>query len=116
MASPMPIFLLPHSCTHLYGEKTSDEWGNETYSNSQELTRVRFEPSSKLVKTRDNQEVQLSMLCFFDCVNSTPQGWRFHLAESVGDGIVWDGMPFEIATIDAIYTAQTLHHYELGLI
>ena len=111
MARPIPRALLIHSATHKYGTLADDGWGNMTHPSSQSLEFVRFEPSSKLVMTKDNNEVQLSAVMFFDCINSVPAGATF----AVGDQIVFGDRTYHVETVDTLYD-RTLHHYELGLI
>lgn len=113
MFPPIPKALLPHSATHEYGVKVKDEWQNVTWPNSQTLSRIRFEPTSKLIKTKDNREVQLSALMFFDCRNSFPADAMF----AIGDQIVQtNGAKYEVVGgITPIFEASKPHHYELEL-
>ena len=112
MARPIPRALLIHSATHKYGTLADDGWGNMTHPSSQSLEFVRFEPSTKLVLTKDNQEVQLSALMFFDATNSVPTGTTF----AIGDQVIFDGRTYRVETVEPLYDKSALHHYELGLI
>lgn len=111
-ARPIPRHLLIHSATHYYGTPTKDTWGNVTYPSNQALTHVRFEPSGKLVKTKDNTELRLSMLMIYDEVNSAPQGAIF----DHGDKITFGGRSYRVEVIDLLYDGERLHHKEIGLV
>lgn len=108
---PIPRALLIHSATHKYGVPADDGWGNLTHPDTRTLEFVRFEPSTKLVMTKDNKEVQLSAVMFFDCVNSVPAAAEFVL----GDQIIFDGRTYHVEMIDKLYDGQKKHHYEVGL-
>lgn len=108
----IPKLFLIHSAVHRSG-KTLDDWGNETWATETDLSRVRFEPSSKLVKTTDNTEVQLSAIMFFDCRNSKPNGEVFGL----GDEIEFNDTKYTVVGgTEPLYEATRAHHYEVELI
>lgn len=115
-AKPIPKHLLIHSATHEYGRPVQDDNGNDVWPSSQGLERVRVEPSGKLVLdrnlSRQNNEVRLSMLMFFDARNSVPTGIEFEH----GDRIVWGGQPYRVASIDKLYDGTNFHHFEIGLV
>ena len=109
---PIPRSLLIHSVTHKTG-KTKDAWGNDTWTTSTPVLRVRVEPTTKLVKGPDNTEVQLSLLMFHDCRNSSPALETY----TVGDCVTWNGADHIIMTVDTLYdTKAQAHHLELGLV
>lgn len=108
---PIPRCLLIHSATHKYGAKTQDNTGAWTHASSQALTRVRFEPSTKLVKTKDNNEVQLSAIMLFDCRNSLPVGTTFALGDEISrtGGSVYE----VVGGTEPKFDGLDAHHYEV---
>ena len=107
----IPKKLLIHSAT-IKGVETSDRWGNEPTSAPINLTFVRVEPSSKIVKDKQNNDLQLNAIMFFDAKNSQPNDVVF-TQEQI---IVFNGIEYNIQTIEPLYDDKKLHHYELGLI
>lgn len=93
-------------------EGEEDRWGNAPVVNQKELTHVRVEPSSKVIRDKNGAEIQLAATLFFDCKNSRPQGMTF----SNGDIITFGGMKHSIQLIEPLYDGEKLHHYELGMI
>jgi hypothetical protein len=113
MARPIPKSMLIHSATQKYGIPTDDGWGNKTWPSSRTLSRVRFEPSTKLALTKENQQVQLRAVMFFDCRNSAPLTAAF----AVGDRIQQTGgEEYSIASIEPLSDNRNLHHFEIGLV
>ncbi|MFA5424229.1 MAG: putative minor capsid protein [Phycisphaerae bacterium] len=108
MSKSIPKRLLPHSATHNYGAKVKDDWGNLTHASSRALTHVLFEPTSKLIKSKDNREIQLSALMYFDCRNSSPEGATF----AIGDQIIRGAAYEVVGGIDPIRDGT---HYEVEL-
>ncbi|MDL2293207.1 minor capsid protein [Ruminococcaceae bacterium OttesenSCG-928-D13] len=111
MVRPIPRRLLIHSAALKTG-KTEDEWGNPVWTGEIPLQRVRFEPTEKLKLSKDNKEVQCSLLMFFDTAHSTPSGQHFE----VGQSIEWNGFLHEVAFVEFLYDDDRLHHLEVGLI
>jgi hypothetical protein len=109
----IPRSLLPHSATQGYGAQTDDGWGGMSHASSRALTYVRFEPSSKLITTKDNKEIKLSAIMFFDCRNSGPAGTTF----AIGDQIEKPGGTkyTVVGGVDPIYDATRPHHCEVEL-
>lgn len=110
MAKPIPKKLLIHSVTHKTGIH-KDTWGNVTYDTTTALNRVRVEPSTKRVMSKENVEVQLAAVVFYDTVNSSPS-----TAFNTGEVIEFNGKDYTIMAIDSLYDEKRLHHYELGLV
>jgi len=111
MAQAIPYQLLIHSATHNY-TPSHGNWGAETFAGTRALTYVRFEPSSKLITTKDNRQVQLAATMFYDCKNSAPSGVTF----TEGDQIIQTGgRVYKVETVDNCNDEIGLHHYELGL-
>jgi len=103
--------MLIHSGT-ITGVTTTDRWGNETTTPPVDLKFIRIEPTTKIVKDKQNNEIQLSNLMFYDCKNSLPKGATFN-EDTV---ITINGKEHTIKVIDKLYDENKLHHYELGLI
>ena len=73
---------------------------------------MRLEPSTKVVRDKNNAEVQLAATLFYDCKNSSPRGVVF----KTDDIIIFNGEMFKVQTIEPLYDEHKLHHYELGLV
>ncbi len=107
---PIPKRLLIHSAQLM--EVRQDIWQSETLQHIADLRHIRIEPSSKLATDKQNRQIALSAVLFFDCRSSTPKRITF----SHGQKIIWDGAEYRIEIIEAIYDDRRLHHYELGLV
>lgn len=73
---------------------------------------MRLEPSTKVVRDKNNAEVQLAATLFYDCKNSSPRGVVF----KTDDIIIFNGEMFKVQTIEPLYDVHKLHHFELGLV
>ena len=107
---PIPKRLLVH--TVILGKLAKGRWGEETITDKQKLSFVRMEPSSKIVRDKNNAEIQLAATLFYDCRNSQPRGVKFVEDEIV----IFNGQKHKIQTVEPLYDEKKLHHYELGLI
>lgn len=108
---PIPKKLLIHAVT-CATEGKKDRWGECTDSSAVRLSFVRLEPSSKVVRDKNNAEVRLAAVLFYDCVNSRPSGFNF----AVDQIIDFNGDRYRIQIVEPLYDGQKLHHYEMGLI
>lgn len=108
---PMPKHLMIHSA-ELKEVSTDDTWQDENMTTIAALTRIRIEPSTKLVTSKDNRQVALSAIMLYDCYNSRPKMQEF----SHGQKIVWNGIEYTVETIEKLYDSRKLHHIELGLV
>lgn len=108
---PIPKKLLIHAVT-LAKTAENDRWDEGTLTDQQELKYVRIEPSSKIVRDKNNAEIQLAATLFYDCRNSWPRGIKFE----VDDIILFNDQKHAIQLIEPLYDGKRLHHYELGLI
>lgn len=106
----IPKNLLIHSA--VLQSVTEDKWQSETTENIAELKKIRIDPSSKLVTSKDNRQITLSAVLFFDLRNSRPMNILFEH----GQKILFGGNIYTIETIEKLYDDKKLHHYELGLI
>lgn len=107
---PIPKHLLIHGATAIKLSKP-DTWNNRTEECTVFLKNVRIEPSNALTVTKDNRQVKLSATLFFDLINSEPTGFDFldiDIIEALGDR-------YEVISVDKLYDAKKLHHYEVGL-
>lgn len=108
---PIPEKLLIHKA-ELKEISTDNAWQEEQLNDIATLEKIRIEPISKLVTAKDNRQITLSAVLFYDCKNSIPKGVNFQH----GQRIFWNGMEYAIETIEPLYDGKKLHHYELGLI
>ena len=107
----IPKELLIHTVT-LHVVLGKDRWGKAELDSGTEVDKVRLEPSSKIVRDKDNAEIQLAATLFYDCRNSRPREVVF--AE---DNIVtFNGQKFRVVSVEPLYDGRKLHHYEMGLV
>lgn len=103
--------MLIHTVTHAKA-KDADRWGTEQIANKKTVRNVRLEPSTKIVRDKNNAEVQLVATLFYDCKNSSPRGVVF----KTDDIIIFNGEMFKVQTIEPLYDERKLHHFEFGLV
>lgn len=108
---PIPKMLLMHSAK-LLTISTDNQWQEEQAETTEVLKKIRIEPSSKLITTKDNRQVTLSAVMFYDCKVSRPRNVSFRH----GQHVLWGRIEYKIETIEPLYDGRKLHHYELGLI
>lgn len=108
---PIPKSMLIHSVA-LQKSVAEDRWGKTERISGKQLENVRIEPSTKIIRDKNNAEIQLSATLFYDCKNSRPKGVIF----SVDDLIIFNGEKHKVKTVDSLYDRKKLHHYEAGLI
>lgn len=108
---PIPKKLLIHTVCR-YEKFNEDKWGNYADEPKDEIRFVRFEPSSKIVRTVNNAEIQLSATIIYDCKNSRPKGVNFKL----DDIITFNGEKHRVQLIEPLYDGQKIHHLEIGLV
>lgn len=104
----IPAILLIHSIVLKTG-KTVDDWGNESFTTSTTVNRVRVEPKRQLVTNKDNQQLTTSAIMFVDCKLSS------YTAFNIDDTVTFNSKDYKIVSIDYAYTDK-LHHLEIGLI
>ena len=104
----IPAILLIHSVILKTG-KTTDDWGNDAFTTSTTVDRVRVEPKRQLVTSKDNQQVTTSAMMFVDAKLSS------YTAFNIDDTINFNNKDYKIVSIDYAYTDR-LHHLEIGLI
>lgn len=106
---PIPLRLLIHEAT--LNEVERDDYGTEQDKVIAQLKYVRFEPSTKIIHTADNADVQCTSKLFIDAVASWPIG----VSPSVGNSILWDGRRYKVQLIKRLYDENRLHHLEVEL-
>lgn len=104
----IPAILLIHSIVLKTG-KTVDDWGNESFTTSTTVSKVRVEPKRQLITNKDNQQVTTSAMMFVDAKLSS------YTAFNLDDTITFNNKDYKIVSIDYAYTDK-LHHLEIGLI
>lgn len=109
MSAAIPAHLLIHSAS--LNDVIKDDYGFVQDKLVSELVRVRFEPSSHVIKNAYGEDIQCSALLFIDMVNSYPA----NLAISVGQSIVWDNNRYIVQDIHRLYDEIKLHHLEVEL-
>ena len=107
----IPKSLLIHTVT-LHKKINKDKWGKGELDQGTELTCVRMEPSGKIVRDKNNAEIQLVATLFYDCKNSRPKDVVF----KVDDLIAFNGVMHRVEVVEPLYDNKRLHHYELGLV
>lgn len=107
---PIPKCLLIHSAK--VSEEKAGGWGSSGLQLLEMFEDIRIEPSSKIVRDKNNKEVQLAATLFFDCKNS--KGSTDNLKE---DRIVdFQGDKYRIVAVEPLYDRKKLHHYEIGMV
>lgn len=120
MLRPIPLKILRHSAT-LRVPNGTDRYNAATYS-EYSLNRINIQPSNAVTKTKDNKEVVLRSVLFFDVRNSTPGGLDFDTLQNQANT---HGSQMKVVSGNSTYTVETvdpigddggnIHHYEIGL-
>lgn len=98
-----------------------DEWNKATYTEYSQ-GRVHIQGANKIVKNKENTEVQLKSLLFVDLRKSVPYlDWSLlqHQAELIGHEmrVVHGQNEYAVIEVDDVPDPYgQLHHYEVGLI
>lgn len=108
---PIPKKLLLHTAI-LKTISINNTWQEEMDESISVLEKIRIEPISKLVTAKDNRQVTLSAVLFYDCKNSRPKNQSF----IQGQKVIWNGIEYVIETVEPLYDDNKLHHYEMGLL
>ncbi|MGN1108192.1 MAG: putative minor capsid protein [Oscillospiraceae bacterium] len=105
---PIPKRLLIHSAV-LY-EVAENSWQETEKKELAKLSRVRIEPSSKMIISSNNRSVTLSATLFYDCRNSLPT-----IEFKPGYLVEFEGNTYRVEQVEVFYDQQKLHHLEVGL-
>ena len=104
------------------------EWcyGTDVYQNqltmSKTVKNVHLQPTSAIVKTKDNTDCQLRSVLFVDAKISTPAlAWdqMLEAAHAVGGDlrVTVRDVTYTVMTVDALRDKNdTLHHWEIGVV
>lgn len=121
MLKPIPARILKHSAT-LKKCTGTDAWNKPTYTDYS-LSRVCIQPSNRTIKSKDNTDITLSGLMFYDCWNSSPRNLDIKLYKNQSDVaggdllVVFGSETFTVQTVETLYDdAGLYHHTEVGLI
>ena len=108
MMRPIPRKLLIHTADVV--TETTDRWGEVTGTNTVTMSLVRIEPSSSITIDKQNSQIKVDAVMYYDCRLSQPADFKFVL----GAKVVFEGTDYRIATIKRFNT-NIPHHYEIGL-
>ena len=108
----IPKKLLIHEATVYQEAKTGSGWDGTTLEMIGRLSHVRIEPSSRIVRDKNNREQQLAATLFFDCKNSQ------NTVRDLKEDLVVDfqGQKHRIVSVEPLYDGRKLHHYEIGMV
>lgn len=115
----IPRWARPHTVTykHYVGK---DIHQNPQYDAPVTIKYVRMEPTSKIVLTKDNTQVQLSSLLFFDCQDSqatNASGNSVSVSFDNLDSVTFGGRDYTVLSVDTLFDkSQAPHHIEVSLI
>lgn len=109
---PIPKSMLPHTVMLYKKVNSGGFYEEDSLKDGIDLSFVRIEPSSKIVRDKNNAELQIVATLFYDCKNSQPR----NIAFSVDDVIRFHGQKHRVKVVEPLYDSRKLHHYELGLI
>ena len=104
---PIPKELLIHTIEY-YAYLHDDAFG-EAYEEPITIEFVRFEPSSKLVKSSANESIQGVGVFFLDYVHTYP-----FVVPSDKSKFVLNGREYFVKQVDELYAdTATIHHLEV---
>ncbi|MHB1152094.1 MAG: putative minor capsid protein [Eubacteriales bacterium] len=120
MLKPIPARILKHSAI-LKKCTGTDAWEKPTYADYT-LSRVCIQPSNKTVKSKDNTDITLSGLMFYDCRLSSPRNLDLKALKNQADAaggdmlLVFGSETFTVETVETLYDdVGSYHHTEVGL-
>lgn len=119
MLRTIPKCILTHSAV-LRTVVDTDRWGSPAYTDTP-LSKVHVQPVHEFIKTKDDKEIRLNAILFFDCRLSVPSmDWQslFH-SSALEDGqlkVVYNGREYTVYSIDLVPDDEGhLHHVEVGM-
>lgn len=108
----IPKKLLIHSADVYQEAKMGSGWDGAALEMAGRLSHVRIEPSSRIVRDKNNREQQLAATLFFDCKNSSST------AGDLKEDLIVDfqRQKHRIVSVEPLYDGRKLHHYEIGMV
>lgn len=103
--------LLIHSA-EVYREGKTKDWDGKKLESVGKLSYIRIEPSSRVVRDKNNMEIQLAATLFYCCRNS--QNTSGELRED--QVLDFQNDKYRIVFVEPLYDGRKLHHYEVGLV
>lgn len=98
----------------------ADVYQNQTYD-AYAVQRVHLQPTTQIIKTTDNTDVQLTGVLFVDARRSSPAlDWRalLHQAHDKGGDmrVIVRDVEYTVMTVDELRdSSDRLHHWEIGV-
>ena len=108
MMKPIPRSLLIHTAA-VVAEKT-DRWGEISETSSQTLKYIRIEPTESYTSDKQNSQIKVDAVMYYDCHNSLPKDFRF----MPGAKVIFEKTEYRISSVKR-YDTNAPHHYEIGL-
>lgn len=120
MLKPIPSKILTHSGL-LKVPTGTDRYGEPNYA-EYNLTRINIQASNAVIKSKDNKEVVLRSILFFDIRNSRPLGLDLVTLKNQADShnsqikILCGSNTYTVESVDSLTDDRgKLHHYQIGL-
>ena len=107
---PIPKSLLIHSIEY---KPPFDPYIEAAEQNNQRpitISSVRVEPNNKLVDTKDGKQVVASTLLFIDNYHSD-----YRKPLDVDGRVTFNGTEYRVISVQELYDAERLHHWEVYL-
>ena len=93
-------------------EEAKGDWGPADPIHLANLEKIRVESSNKIISDKNNVELRLEALMFFDCKNSRPSGQTFQ-EDQIYD---FNGQKYRIVSVELLQDEDKPHHYEIGMV
>jgi hypothetical protein len=120
MMQSIPARILIHSgTTTIYYD--ADKWGGTPDAVTAPIAGIRIEPYRRETHDRDQQEVTLTAMMYYDTHNSTCTlpfvlpGDTYNGGKVKQQTISAFGRVFVVKSVESIYDDTALHHFEVGL-
>lgn len=120
MLRTIPRKIMKNSAT-LLAPNTVDRYG-AVVSTSYGLTKIHIQPTHSVVKSKDDKEVRLNAVLFYDPRVSKP-AVDFQALQTSADEknaqlkVVYGGLTYTVELVDLVPDDEgQLHHIELGLV
>lgn len=108
----IPKKALIHEVEYKEKKESTNGWGGSGDAEVQTIKHVRFEPSSEVVKTGENEEKLIRGSLYIDAKHSEP--FIIPVVDSI---VVFNGNKLIVQTSEPVYaTNDKPHHVEVTLI